>query len=124
MKILNLWERVIYALRAPEPGEFGFGISRDINDLLRSIHLIYSVVRRLSDNMFGIRVGEKYFSSMEWLGGKLDRVKITWQKSLAGLGAAQRIDSSYSDERNDLTGKISNFANSNLKLREKISIRK
>lgn len=44
MKILNLWERVIYALRASEPGEFGFGISRDINDLLRSIHLIYSVV--------------------------------------------------------------------------------
>ena len=44
MKILNLWERVIYALRAPEPGEFGFGISRDINDLLRSIHLIHSVV--------------------------------------------------------------------------------
>ena len=42
MKILNLWERVIYALRAPEPGEFGFGISRDINDLLRSIHLIRS----------------------------------------------------------------------------------
>ena len=41
MKVLNLWERVIYALG---PGEFGFGISRDINDLLRSIHLIYSVV--------------------------------------------------------------------------------
>ena len=37
----------------------------------------------------------------------MDRVRITWQKSLAGLGAAQRIDSSYSDERNDLTGKNS-----------------
>ena len=60
--------------------------------------------------MFGVRVREKYFSSMEWLGGKLDLVKITWQKSLAGLGAAQRIDSSYSDERNDLTGKISDDA--------------
>ena len=46
MKILNLWERVIYALRAPEPGEFGFGISRDINDLLRSIHLIRSDSRK------------------------------------------------------------------------------
>lgn len=38
MKILNLWERVIYALGGRTlniPGEFGFGI---LNDLLRSIH--------------------------------------------------------------------------------------
>ena len=61
---------------------------------------------------------------MEWLGGKLDRVKITWQKSLAGLGAAQRIDSSYSDERNDLTGKISGHAKFEFQIREKISNRK